>query len=467
MAPRFDVDLAPSPATERLVELQLHQWLAHVAPEQFVALVTGLGGGKTWFGAIWIVLRAIAFPESVHLATVNTFTQAYDFVVPALERACDVVGVPFRWLGRNGVPTLFIDVGDRVAEIRVRSSDDPELLRGPEYGSWWADEVRDADPEVWNVLPLRLRCKNVDVPRALVTTTPNGRDILWRKFVKGSRRTRMIDPATGMPIRLYRRADRKGRSKWLCVNGDTRLNRHVHEDYSDVLEETLDDRRLRQERGGEFIGSTDLFYYAFDARRNVSKRYDYDYTAPLFVTLDFNVSPDTALIIQEIEGKTVVVDEITAWRGGTHVVCDAFLGRYPDRIGSRAPIIYGDSSGHHNDTRSGTSDYGIWTDRVRGATIRARKSNGLVRDGQNAVNDRFWTKKYGARLLIHPRCENLIEDLEAVKPNDAGDIDKRDKKTTHWTDALRYYVIAEWPSLLHLDRTRFDKEDRQLWKKPS
>ncbi len=43
---------------DKEIELLDHQYDAMTAEEPFVALVTGLGGSKTWTGARWLLLRA-------------------------------------------------------------------------------------------------------------------------------------------------------------------------------------------------------------------------------------------------------------------------------------------------------------------------------------------------------------------------------------------------------------------------
>jgi len=82
-------------ATDTL-ELLPHQMEAFVTDRQFIAMVTGLGGGKTWTGARWLIGRAINFPDSLHLATANSVPQAKDLVIPALIQACEELDIPYR-----------------------------------------------------------------------------------------------------------------------------------------------------------------------------------------------------------------------------------------------------------------------------------------------------------------------------------------------------------------------------------
>jgi len=183
-----------SPATEEqtvAIELLPHQYEAVQAEEPYVCLLTGLGGGKTWLGARWLISRAVEFPDSLHLATANSYPQLRDVVIPELLRACDDLGLQYDW--RVTHKNLYLHLGDVTAEIRVRSTEKYDLLRGAEYGSWWADEVRDQPRSAVDVVFGRLRCRKVDRPRCLWTTTPNGYDHIYERFVdRADRNYRLI-----------------------------------------------------------------------------------------------------------------------------------------------------------------------------------------------------------------------------------------------------------------------------------
>ncbi|HHM13192.1 MAG TPA: hypothetical protein ENJ16_06530, partial [Planctomycetaceae bacterium] len=324
------------------LEFQPHQFDAMWADAPYVCLATGLGGGKTWAGARWILTRAIEFPDSLHLVTINSLPQAQDVVVPELDRAVEDLGLEFRWESKRQRPNLYVYTGDRWAEVRVRSTWHPDSIRGPEYGSWWGDEVRDAGREGLLVAMGRLRCKKVDVPRYRWTTTTNGHDLIWERHKKEATLERTYtDERSGKDVRIWRGKNQKR----LLVQAATDVNRFVHEDYTTLLEENYDPELARQERDAEFITLGNLVYYAFNFARNVSDSVRYDPAGGLIVALDFNVEPCVATIIQEVAGETWVVGEISMEGGGTSAVIAEFQRRFPGRIGNMAPVIYGDPSG--------------------------------------------------------------------------------------------------------------------------
>ncbi len=466
---------APENDTRVRVRFQKHQWLAVSADEPEVALVTGLGGGKTWTGARWIIGRAMKFPTSIHLATVNSYSQAQDLVIPALTTACDEMGLSYEWTGGKNLPTLFIDLGDVRAEIRVRSTEKFQRLRGPEYGSWWADEIRDAKRGSVEVVLGRLRCKRVDKPRYLWTTTPNAHDAyIYRRHRKDAKlvSTKTVKRRGGaFEIGVYR--DPHGR---LLVNCDTRANAHVREGYAEKLAEVLDANTLEQERGGGFVAIGNRVYHSFDRRFNLSALATFVPSDPLFIAMDFNVDFCAAVLIQErvIEGRmrSLAVGEIIVRGGeGTPGVIRVFKAKFGRRPGDGRLFlpggltIVGDANGNARRSNGGKSDYAQWTEEVD-CILRVPKANGAISDRINAFNARLCNAKGDRDFLVNPDCEHLINDLESVVWSESKrEPDKdRDPELTHPSDAAGYFVVALHPIRIHLDTARLAQGDRNLWR---
>jgi phage terminase large subunit-like protein len=145
------------------------------APWRAWLFVGGRGAGKTRAGAEWIRGLAAGFCDFAdapvgRIALVGeTWADARDVMV---EGVSGVLAAHGKWdrptwevsrkrlTWRNGV----------VAQ--VFSAEDPESLRGPQFGAAWCDEVakwRRAQ-ETWDMLQFGLRLG--DWPRAMVTTTP-------------------------------------------------------------------------------------------------------------------------------------------------------------------------------------------------------------------------------------------------------------------------------------------------------
>ena len=77
-------------------------------------------------------------------------------------------------------------------------------------------------------------------------------------------------------------------------------------------------------------------------------------------------------------------------------------------------------------------------------------SNPAVRDRVNCVNAKLLNQAGQMRVIIDPKCKQLIQDLERVHwkadthGNPLNEIDKSDPARTHVSDALGYMLAREF-----------------------
>lgn len=440
------------------IELQLHQAIAATADEPEVALVTGLGGGKTYTGVRWIISRAITYPESIHLVTINSYGQADDTIIPAMDKALAQYEIPYIFKVGKSRPTYWIDVGNALAQIRVRSLENFDSIRGPEYGSWWGDELRDAPAGSIPTVLDRLRCRNVDVARYLWTTTPRGHDDIHNRHVDGGMIVRTIPSENGTPIKLWKKP---GHPRRLLIQADTRVNAKGDEHYWRRINANHDAKMADQERGGEFVVLGNRIYYQFERLRNVSPDAVYVRGEPVYVALDFNVTPLVAVIIQERAGRVLVIDEIWLDDGKTLRLIDEFKRRYP---GVTPAEVHGDANGWNRDTRSFTSDYQQWRDAFPSTQICVPQANGPIVDRLAAVNGLFANADGAVRCLVNGKCTRFIADCETVvsHPDRREPYKESGGPLTHTSDAFGYYAVAKYPCRVKLDRKALASGDRRL-----
>jgi hypothetical protein len=116
--------------------------------------------------------------------------------------------------------------------------------------------------------------------------------------------------------------------------------------------------------------------------------------------------------------------------------------------------VYGDAAGSARST-AGHSDYEIVRQFFRTqpefkVTHHVKSSNPAVRDRVNAVNSLLCNHEGEKRLGVHPRCKQLIRDLERVSwkadghDNLLSQLDKTNPALTHVSDALGYLLEAEF-----------------------
>ena len=225
----------------------------------------------------------------------------------------------------------------------------------------------------------------------------------------------------------------------------------------------LDVRSFQQEYEAAFLSATGLVYYAFDRAKHL-RATRHDPTLPLVIALDFNVSPGSAVLMQEqmlppwdqprgaLTQHTVVVGEVhIAEDSRTDMVCERIKQRFAGH--TQEVYLYGDPAGNQRRTSAQSNDWDIVRQHLRSAFPHVRdrvaKSAPLVVDSSNSVNARLCNAAGEVRFAIDASsAPQLLLDLEGVawiEEHTTREIDKSDSKRTHWSDALRYYVHERFP----------------------
>lgn len=194
-------------------------------------------------------------------------------------------------------------------------------------------------------------------------------------------------------------------------------------------------------------------YGAFEYSMHVHDPGPIEPRRPLCFCLDFNVEPMVGIVGQRSGRVFKVVNEIILPQGSVMEIGKRFRQEYPTH---RAELwIYGDSTGHHRDAGTGKSDYQLLTNEFRGyATpwrLKVPDANPRIPDRINAVNRALKDEFGELGVEIHPKCVELIADLEGVLRDAKGGIKKTFNKSdpyikrTHTSDAFGYWIAYEQP----------------------
>jgi hypothetical protein len=246
----------------------------------------------------------------------------------------------------------------------------------------------------------------------------------------------------------------------------------------------LDELSFRQEYEADFVTFHGQAYYAFDNLVHCDNlRAHYNPQAPLNFCFDFNVDPGVAVITQEIvfpkriatAKGSVVVDGVplftkvqvpalkgTAVLGEVHIprnsttpkVCAKLIQDWGGHAGHI--FLYGDASGiARGSAKTEGSDWDLIRRDLYAHFGRQRvhmkvpDANGTERARVNAMNCRLMAGDGTVRMLVDGHhCPKTIKDLEGVRllEGGTGEIDKKiDRALTHLSDALGYYIVAEFP----------------------
>ena len=170
-----------------------------------------------------------------------------------------------------------------------------------------------------------------------------------------------------------------------------------------------------------------------------------------------NVTMFANSIIDRPNHGTGVIGEVYIPRNSnTKAVCNKLIQDWGEHRGKI--LLYGDATGGGRSTQSehpGQNDWDIIKNELyrhfgdQRVLVKVPRSNPTERSRVNAVNRRLETTDGVVHMKIDPAtAPNLVRDFEGVAlvEGGSGEIDKKaDVKLTHLTDAIGYYIVAEFP----------------------
>lgn len=324
------------------------------------------------------------------------------------------------------------------AEIVIVGLDKPERMEGSPWDGGGIDEIANVKPTAWseNIRP----CLSDRLGWCDFTGVPEGRNHYYD----------LAERAKAEELELGKDA------QW----------RFFHWVSADILppaeieaaKRDLDELTFDQEYNANFVNFAGRAYYSFDPIQNVA-RLDWRDFAPLIICFDFNVDPGVAAICQEmtlpngLEGTGVLGEVYIERSSNTARVCRKIIEDWGMHQG--IVRLYGDATGgSRGSAKLAGSDWDIIQDCLRpvfGSRLEVcvGSSNPPERARVNAMNSRLCSAAGQRRLFVDPvYAPKMARDLDGVRviPGSAGELDKHsDKKLTHISDALGYYVEAEFP----------------------
>jgi PBSX family phage terminase large subunit len=378
-----------------------------------IAMLGGSRSGKTFIIVRNILIRA-AKVKSRHVSLRQTFNSAkVSIFLDTLPKVLDLCfkDMPIQWNKSDHYITL-----PNGSEYWIGGLDDDkrvEKILGREFSTIHFNEITQMNYKSVQLALSRLAEKNILSKKALYDFNPNLRSHWsYGQFIK------KINPVDNEPI--INPSD----YAWIKMNPSDNLA-NIDDDYLQLLQ-SLPERERTRFLNGDFTDDSDgQAYYAFNQDQHikpVSKQ-----CGTIFVGMDFNVNPMTAVVGQMLEGKFHIVDEIYLENSDTHKMCIELMKR--GYVGAR---VIPDSTGRNRKT-SGSSDFDIL--KQNGFQIDW-SLNPYVHDRVNAVNQALGK----GQIVIDPKCRKLIGDLESVvwKNNE---LDKKsDAMLTHISDALGYAI---------------------------
>ena len=183
-------------------------------------------------------------------------------------------------------------------------------------------------------------------------------------------------------------------------------------------------------------------YYPFDRKEHVGK-YEFNPNLPIWVGMDFNIDPMSAVIFQpQSNGELWAVDEIVLFGSNTEEVCkeiDKKYWRFQKQI-----VVYPDPAGGQRQHARGETDLDILRE-CGLKRIKYRRKHPPVADRVNSVNRMLRAANGTVRMRIDIKCKHLINAFEQTiyKPG-TRDVDKT-AGVEHSADAGGYCIELEYP----------------------
>lgn len=319
-----------------------------------------------------------------------------------------------RWAAKTNESELSILLKNG-STIALKGADNPDSLRGVGLDYLIMDEFADIDSEAWyEVLRPTLSDREGD---AMFIGTPKG-IANWSYD--------LFQDALEYP-------DEWARFQYTTIDGGNVSAREI-----ESAKRSLDIRQFRQEYLATFETYSGRIYYAFDRELNI-KELDIR-THHIYIGMDFNVDPMSAVVAVPITDGLYIFDEINIYSSNTDEMVDEIKQRYP----KSKITIFPDPAARQRKTSAGSrTDLTILQN--AGFEVKCPHHHTPVRDRINAVNARLCSVNQNRNILINPKCKKTIESLERQVYKEGTNVPDKGSGYDHQNDALGYMVDYLYP----------------------
>ncbi len=320
-----------------------------------------------------------------------------------------------RWIKKTNESDLTIVLKNN-STISLKGADNEDSLRGIGLDYLIIDEFADVKPEAfYEVLRPTLADRQ---GKAMFIGTPKG----IANWAYDLYQMESDDPVT-----------------WKSFQYTTIDGGNVKPEEIEAARRDLDTRQFNQEFLATFETYAGRIYYSFDRKENVKIIEDYSVDV-MYIGMDFNIDPMSAVIATRKGDTLYVIDEIRMFSSNTAEIVAEIKARYP-----KSKIwVYPDPAARQRKTSAGgATDITILQN--AGFIVKAPNSHTPVRDRINAVNSRLCSNSGIRQLFIHPRCKYTIEGLERQTYKEGTTQPDKSSGYDHQMDALGYMVDYLFP----------------------
>lgn len=404
------------------LKLHARQKEVFASPKRFRVVVAGRRWGKTQVAKISCIKAASAKRNQLVWYVAPTYQQARDIMWEDLKAS-----IPKKWIRKINETrmTIFLINGSK---IMLKGADKPDSLRGVGLHFVVIDEAQDSKEDVWEtVLQPTLATTN---GHALFIGTPKAFNWLYHKYMLGQR---------GAKVRAGRRMVP---NEWQSWQFPTITSPFIPAREIEARRRDMDPKSFRQEFEASFETMSGRVYYPFDRNIHVGD-YPFDPRLPIFIGMDFNIDPMSAIIVQEhANGEIWIPDEAVLFGSNAQETADELARRYYRYI--NRVTIYPDPAGNNRSHERGETSLDILREAGFKHIVFKRK-HPLVQDRVNSVNRLFKTAEGVSRVRVNSTCRHFINAAEqTIYKAGTREVDKS-QGVEHPMDAFGYYADYRHP----------------------
>lgn len=391
--------------------LSIKQQLIANCDTRFRVVVAGRRGGKT-FLAMRELARFARVPNSVVWYLTGSRQQAKSLVWSKLKKKLKKLN----WIADTNESELTIRLTNN-SQICLKSAEQGDNLRGESINFITLDEFCDLDlNEIWSQI---IRPSLADKKgHALFIGTPKAgnqaaRDLFDNYLTKNN---------------------------WASFTYTTAEGGFVDEDEIAQAREDLAPKVFQQEYEAGWTTFAGVIFSEF-GDHNIAEVRKPTETEPIYIGMDFNITPASAVVGRQTKTGIEIYDEIYIDNSNTTEMIDEIRSRYP-----RNPItVFPDPAGVQRKTSAnGNTDIRLLE--IAGFTTRYHRAHPLVRDRINAGNSLFFKRPDGTtRFTIDPSCKKTIQCLKNWAYKEDTMIPDKNSGWDHGCDALTYMVQFLYP----------------------
>ena len=401
------------------------EFISH--PKKFSAFVGGYRSGKTFVGCVRLCINALENPGIPQGYFAPTYPQIADIFYDTMPVVAEAFGLFADIVPSKKRVYLRDNRGRCLSTIVCKSMEHPHRIVGFNIAHALVDEIdcmpiKKAD-SAWKKIIARMSTvwPGRDMNTIDVTTTPEGFNWVYRKFVKELASNPSQRPLYGI------------------VHASTRQNaKNLPKDYIKSLRESYPANLVDAYIDGLFVNLTSGSVYPSFCRKQNHTDATIRPAEQLHIGMDFNINRMAATIHVIRDGLPMLLEEATSLFDTPAMIVE-LKRRFP----GHSITVYPDASGKNRKSVNGSeSDHSLL--RAAGFMVMVNPSNPMVRDRVLAVNAMFLNIDHKRRYLVNTdNCPVTTQVLEQQAYDEHGQPNK--DGTEDPVDALGYFIVQRFP----------------------